>query len=84
MDLFGYGYVEVFKSVCKVWKLLIEVYFFECELLKVVLLLVDIWWELGEVEMGLFEVMNDVGICLILVVIKVDKEVKMRCAGCGQ
>ncbi|MDH4226994.1 MAG: ribosome biogenesis GTP-binding protein YihA/YsxC [Deltaproteobacteria bacterium] len=73
VDLPGYGYAEVSKAERESWRRMIEMYFTERETLSLVISIIDIRRDIGDLEETLYAWLAKLDIPFAVVVTKCDK-----------
>lgn len=73
VDVFGYGFVKVFKKECEVWGKMIEMYLINCEQFKVVLMIVDLCYVFLKDDVMMYEFLKYYDFFVMVIVMKVDK-----------
>ncbi len=78
VDFPGYGYARVSKSEKKRWRSLIEGYFKGDRLIGLVVLLIDMRHEIGDLDLGMVEFLIDFELPFVVVLTKADKLTKSK------
>jgi GTP-binding protein len=84
IDLPGYGYAKVPERVRGRWASMIEEFFCEYSFLRMTVVIVDARREPAELDLGMVEYLEELGVPFVIAATKIDKVAKSRRLGAVQ